>query len=144
MKKYIILAFIFIFCLFNKALVVKEISIFRFSEVFAGNLYDDYSAVSGNKIEVLDYYIYDDYIKIIPINNECRLPINGIITKAIDNEIEIEASDYKYTIKNINPSYYLYQYYKSNNKLGYSDEFYIYGDKCKEIIGSLIINYEEI
>ncbi len=144
MKKYIILAFIFIFCLFNNKLVFKEIPICKISEVLAGNLYDEYSRVSDNKIEVLDYYIYEDYIKIIPIKNECRLPLNGIITKSIANEIEIEASEYKYVIKNIDSNYYLYQYYNANNILGYSNEFYIYGDKCKEIIGSLIINYEEI
>lgn len=144
MKKYIFLAFIFVFCLFNQELIYNEIPISKIVSTFANNLYENTQAVSNQLIEVLDYEIYDDYIKVIPINSKCILPCDGIITKVSENEIQMNSHDFTYKISGIKPKYFLYQYYNKGMTLGISNEYYIYGDNILNICSKFEINYEAI
>lgn len=123
----------------------KEINIYKYLSFISDNLYNDIQSVSSTKVEVVDYEIKDDKLYIETINNEVRLSISGMITEVNCNYIVIQNNSNYYKIYNINNlKFHLYQHYKNNLILGYSDNIIIEANDYNTIVSGLIINYEKI
>lgn len=145
MKKYIILIFCLVCIkLFNITFITNEINLYGGISTFASNLYLDDEAVSEENIEVIDYEIKDDSLYVTPVNKEVVLPISGIINNITDEYIEIQSASNSYKIYNVDSKYRMYQYYKKNTILGYSDEYYIVSLNYQSIVSHFIFNYEEV
>ncbi|MBQ9124485.1 MAG: hypothetical protein IJY14_02220 [Acholeplasmatales bacterium] len=142
-----IISFILVFFkLLNINIAIdKEINIYKYLSFISSNLYDDIQSVSSTKVEVFDYEIKNNNLYIETINNEVRLPINGMVTEVKDNYIIIHNHNNYYKINNINNlKFHLYQHYKNNLILGYSDNIIIEANDYNTIVSGLIINYEKI
>ena len=122
-----------------------EINLMTINYVFGKSLYDDVM-VDNQYIEVIDYYIEDNYLYIFPVNGEVKLPFNVSVYKISSNCMEVVDNDKRYYLYNINKrNKNLYQYVYANDILGYTDDFYIiYSNNIDYIVSKLIINYESI
>lgn len=145
MKKGLLLILFFLLGLLLKnTFLVKEIEIEKLINIFSLNLHNNEKAVINDKISVLDYYFDNECLYIIPINNEVKLPISGVVTKRDKNIIIIETINGNIYIEGIDSNYYLYQYYNANCILGNSNLISIRSDINEEIVNSLVIDYEAI
>ena len=124
--------------------LVQEIKPFYISNIMASNLYYDTVKVSNEKIDVIDYYVYEDLLFITPIKNNVMLPISGMIYKVKKDYISIEANGSIYEIYNIKSNYLLYQYYQAGSILGKSDEVIIKSSEYDNIINNIMINNEMV
>lgn len=145
MKKYIFsILLVGIIKLFDISFFTNDINICKYLSGFASNIYSYDNTVASEKIYVYDYIINEDSITISSLKNEVILPINGIVSEVGKDYIEIQASNDIYTIYNIDPSYRLYQYYKSQMVLGKASKYIV---KCKNIStisAHLVIDYEQV
>ena len=125
--------------------LLKEINIISFYSIMASNLYNDDTNVMNENIEVLDFYLYDSYLYVKPINKEILLPVNGLVTKINHDSLVLSTNVGNYKIYTAEKSVFLYQYYKSYTKLGnVSDYYVISGDNLSSIVSKLMIVYEKV
>lgn len=146
--KYILLIILvisyFIFEPIKRALDY-ELNPIGISYVFGKNMYDEV-LVSNEFIEVLDYYLEDDTLYILPINGEIKLPFNISIYKVYSDSIVVVDNEAKYHLYGVNNrKKNLYQYVYAKETIGYSADYYfIKSDNLDYIISKIIINYEII
>ncbi len=144
-KKYIIaISLLILFKIYEIPLVNNDINLCKYSSIIASNLYENESMVGSVKTEVLDYYIEDNYLYIKPLYNKLTLPIHGIISEANNDYIVIQCSDMEYKISNVKPKLRLYQYYRENELIGYSELIKIEAKSYESLVGLLVINHEQI
>ena len=125
--------------------LLKEINIISFYSIMASNLYNDDTNVMNENIELLDFYLYDSYLYVKPINKEILLPVNGLVTKINHDSLVLSTNVGNYKIYTAEKSVFLYQYYKSYTKLGnVSDYYVISGDNLSSIVSKLMIVYEKV
>ena len=122
-----------------------ELNLMGINYIFGKSLYDEVM-VDNKYVEVIDYYIENDYLYIFPINGEIKLPFNVSVNKIDGNCIEVVDNDTRYYLYNIDKrNKNLYQYVYANDVIGYTNDYFIIqSDNIEYIVSKLIINYESV
>lgn len=122
----------------------KGINYLKYTSFFADSFYGDIE-VGNEEVMVRDFYINGNCLYIFPLNNEVILPIDVSISKINNDSIVVIDNQFNYEITHFESEVKLYAYIKSNDSLGYCEDYYvIYSDNINYIAKRLTIYYEKI
>ncbi len=123
-----------------------EFNIIGLNQFLSESLFKKDESVAAIPLYVKDYILKEDCLYIFPLTNEVSLPVDVMVVKIEEGQMEVITLDERFIIRNLKEhSKNLYQYVYSLNSLGTTNDFFVVeGTAVEEIASRLVIYYEKI
>ncbi|MDE5715109.1 MAG: hypothetical protein K2I42_03150 [Anaeroplasmataceae bacterium] len=129
-----------------QSILNHEFNVIGLNQFLAKSLFKNDESVASVPLYVKDYILKEDCLYVFPLTEEVCLPIDVMVVKIEEGQMEVISLDERFIIRNLKKhTSNLYQYVHSLNALGTTNDFFIVeGSAIKDIASRLVIYYEKI